>query len=339
MKLQKASEPLQVLAPSIGLWADQKTDPDSNRRKDLLYYKQAIILDFFGYCPKPPAQVTEVDIKTYQLFLEQEGGRQGQPLAPTTVYARLSQLSSFFNWLIDGQHLSGNPVSLARPKAPKPYQNKQAKSLSDEEAISLIATVKTAAETARSEGRRLTALRDYALLLFYFTTGLRRAEVIGLRAESIKFKGQKIYFTAKSKGGLYGSREIKEPAVQIALLEYLAARDCDLVEMEPEAPIWVAHDNAAAHREPRALTSHGFVDNLKRYAKKAGIGHVHLHQTRHTFARWVGEETGSLFEAQDALGHKSPATTRIYLERVAVKRDRFSQKIGKRLGIDEDEDE
>ena len=71
--------------------------------------------------------------------------------------------------------------------------------------------------------------------------------------------------------------------------------------------------------------------NLKRYAAAAGLDHIHLHRTRHTYARIVAEETGSLIETQDALGHESPKTTRVYVQRIAVKRDKHSQSVSKRL--------
>jgi integrase/recombinase XerD len=89
------------------------------------------------------------------------------------------------------------------------------------------------------------------------------------------------------------------------------------------------HDRAG--RLGAALTSHAFVKNLKRYAKEAGVGDVHLHQTRHSFARIVAEETGSLTDTQDALDHRNAATTRVYVQRIAVKRDRYSQRVTRRL--------
>jgi len=39
------------------------------------------------------------------------------------------------------------------------------------------------------------------------------------------------------------------------------------------------------------------------YAEASGIGHFHIHQFRHTFARIVAEESGSIIEAQEALEH------------------------------------
>lgn len=52
------------------------------------------------------------------------------------------------------------------------------------------------------------------------------------------------------------------------------------------------------------MSSHCYMRNLKRYAAEAGIDKFHLHQTRHTFARVVAEETGSIVATPDALDHK-----------------------------------
>ena len=89
--------------------------------------------------------------------------------------------------------------------------------------------------------------------------------------------------------------------------------------------MWTRHDGAG---EPgRQLSSWSFVENLKRYAKEAGIGKIHLHQTRHTFARMVDKRSGALSETQDALGHRHTSTTRIYVESIAVKTDKYSKHI------------
>jgi hypothetical protein len=119
--------------------------------------------------------------------------------------------------------------------------------------------------------------------------------------------------------------------------------------LEPESPLWIAHDPARdtppgrCKRNPKKskivraqgdpLTSHGFVKNLKRYAAAIGLADIHLHQTRHTFARMVGEDAGSLTEVQEALGHKDIATTRVYLERIRTERDTHSRQIARRLGL------
>ncbi len=60
---------------------------------------------------------------------------------------------------------------------------------------------------------------------------------------------------------------------------------------------------------------------------------MHLHQTRHTYARMVSEATGSIIETQDALGHSNVATTKVYVQRIAVKKDKHSKGILDRLGV------
>jgi site-specific recombinase XerC len=75
------------------------------------------------------------------------------------------------------------------------------------------------------------------------------------------------------------------------------------------------------------------VENLKTYARRAGIAHVHLHQTRHTYARIISEETGSIQDTQEALDHENAATTRVYVQRITVKRDKHTSKIAGRITV------
>lgn len=49
--------------------------------------------------------------------------------------------------------------------------------------------------------------------------------------------------------------------------------------------MWTRYDRAGVPGAP--LSSRAFVENLKAYAKQAGLSHIHLHETRHTYARYV----------------------------------------------------
>jgi integrase len=133
---------------------------------------------------------------------------------------------------------------------------------------------------------------------------------------------------SRVKGGDYLGREVSDPRVREALLDYLTASG-RLGVLSNDGPLWTRHDRAGRPGAP--LTSHAFALNLKRYARDAGIGNVHLHQTRHTFARMVAEDTGSIIATQDALGHRHVATTRVYVQRIAVRRDSHSGRILGRL--------
>lgn len=80
-----------------------------------------------------------------------------------------------------GRQLRRNPAWSAMPKRPQSYQSEATKAYTDEEMTSLVAAVR-----AEAEGGSVKARRDYALLLIYFFSGLRRREVISLRGKDVE---------------------------------------------------------------------------------------------------------------------------------------------------------
>jgi site-specific recombinase XerD len=280
------------------------------------------VIAFFAYAGKNPTEVSPLDVEKWCNGLAER-------YKQATIYSRVSRLSSFYEWAmrdpILGQYIRTNPTQLARPKCPRPYQTESTKAFDDEQVSALIEVVKRKANSDDIVGKR-----DYAILLFFITTGLRRNEVIGLHGSDLELKRDTLILRCKVKGGDYVGRELGDPLVRHALSDYLTS--CDRMNaLTSERPLWTRHDSAGQPGAP--LTSHAFAKNLKRYAMEAGIGRIHIHQTRHTFARMIAEETGSIIETQDALGHKNLQTTRVYVSRIAVRRDKFSRMITTRLGI------
>ena len=312
-----------ALLNAIHLWAAATTDAESTCCGDLLRSKRQAVSSFFTHAGKQPDQVTALDVQSWRAALEEKGFK------PATVYARISRLSSFYTWVIRdpalGQFIKTNPAHSARPKCPKPYQTESSKALDDEKLGTLFRVV-----IERAAGGDVVGTRDYALLLFFITTGMRRQEVIGLRGSDVEMRKDDLVVRCRVKGGDYVGRAINEVLVREALLDYLTLSDRMNV-LGSNRPLWTRHDRAGRAGAP--LSSHSFSKNLKGYARVAGIEKIHIHQTRHTFARIISEETGSIVETQDALGHKNLATTRVYIGRIAVKRDKHSRQITSRLKI------
>jgi integrase len=304
---------------AISLWADSCTLSDVGRREDLLRDKRRAVEAFFAFTKKHPGDVTPQDVKRWQESLAEKR------LRPNTIYVRTSFLSSFYEWLMRdpalGQHIARNPVERSRPRAPKAYQTESVKSLTDDELGALLAVV------AERAARDIVGKRDYALLLLFVATGMRRAEILGLRGRDLRLN-EGLVITSRVKGGSYAGREVADPQVRQALVDYLSAAG-RLHVLKTDAPVWTRHDRAGGPGE--ALSSHCYVKNLKKYARAAGLDGFHLHQTRHTFARIVAEETGSIVETQDALNHSNPSTTRVYVQRIAVKRDRHGALVMRRF--------
>lgn len=313
-----------ALLGAIKLWADASTVPDSARRKDLIRDKTRAVASFFAFVDKHPAEILPGDVRVWQ------GELEGRGLRKNTVYVRVCFLSSFYEWAMRdanlGAQINANPVVLARPRAPKAYQTESVKSLTDEELGNLLSVVYRKALNGELVGKR-----DYAILLLLLATGMRRAEVISLRGSDLKLEPT-LVLNNRVKGGHYVGREVSDPSVKEALLDYLTAAGRMHV-LKTDAPVWTRHDRAGRPGEP--LTSHSYAVNMKRYAREAGVEDFHLHQTRHTFARIVSELTGSITDTQNALDHKNPSTTRVYVQRIAVKRDLYSRDILRRWAAGE----
>jgi site-specific recombinase XerD len=264
-----------VLQGAVSLWASSTTG-EGERRQDLLRDKQRIVISFFRHVEKLPGEVEPADVQEWLRDLGEKGVSAG------TTYQHACLLSSFYSWALKdsevGQHVRRNPARLARPRAPKPYQTESVKALSDEEVGALVGAVRR-----RAQGGDIVGKRDYALLLLYLATGLRRQEAISLRGKDVHI-GETLVLEYRAKGGDYRSREVREPRVREALMEYLSSAK-RLHALKTDAPLWTRHDRAG--KPGAALTSHAFARNLKLYGREAGLENVHVHQTRHTYARMV----------------------------------------------------
>jgi integrase/recombinase XerC len=315
------AEQQSALKTATGLWAEATTAATTQRRDEVMHDKVAAVTGFFDFIKKHPAAVKSQDVQAWRLKLEVDH------LKPATVYARISRLSSFYTWVMKNTQLaaaiSANPVILARPKAPRAYQGESTKSFTDEQMQQLVNVVRE-----KADSKSIIAKRDYALLLFYTVTGLRRSEIINLRGTDVEEEGDKFILRGRVKGSDYVEREMCDTDAQAALKEYLRASK-RLSVLGTKAPIWTRHDRAGKPGAP--LTSHAFAHNLKLYAAEAGIKKIHIHQLRHTFGRMVADETGSLDEVQEALGHRNRSTTRVYVQRITRKRDKHSRRISERL--------
>lgn len=163
--------------------------------------------------------------------------------------------------------------------------------------------------TERRGVKRLERLRDRALLLTLFCTGMRREEVARLNRVDIQDGwADRALITGK------GDKErvvFFDEATLAAIREYLAARNDTLL------PVFLRHDNhrgrSAGHGGERwRLAPQSVWAIVKAYARQVGVPAT-THHFRHSKASVLLNRGASLSEVQDILGHASPETTkRIY---------------------------
>ena len=300
-------------------WLTRTVNSSLKRSNDIRNDKSKAVFDFFDFCAKRAEAVLPSDVEEWRWDMKSQG------LAEGTIYNRISALSQFFEYLrIDAEMIKLipiNPAKVSLPKASKPFQSESVKALSLEELGRLLEVVEN-----HANNKQPIHLRDYAILQFYVATGRRRAEIINLRGNSIEIKNGRFFIKAKVKGGHFINFELDDQTTQNALFEYLTATGRTDIFGKDE-PLWLRHDKGAWSAKKKNLTSHGFARRMQLYATEAGIAHFHIHRLRHTFAKIVSEYSESMAETQEALGHSNIKTTQIYVQRLAVKKDKHSKSI------------
>jgi site-specific recombinase XerC len=129
-----------ALRNAVAIWAESSTDRDVYKRGELLHTKKQAVQNFFAYVGHNlPETVSPEDVVAWCRKMEDEN------LSSGTIYARVSRLAAFYDWLMGNtalvSHLKSNPARLARPARPKAYQTESTKSYTDEEMNALLAVV------------------------------------------------------------------------------------------------------------------------------------------------------------------------------------------------------
>jgi len=193
---------------------------------------------------------------------------------PATAANRYRGCQSFFNWLVEEGEIRETPM--AKMKPPRVPENPPAV-LKEPELKALLATCE--------KGRDFEERRDYAILLTFIDTGIRRHELCGLRwnhkddTQSDVDLEDRI-LRVQGKGGRVRPVPIGDKTIR-AIDRYLRLRARHQFAADPW--LWLS-------RRRGPYDDHSLYDMIRRRAEKAGLGKVHPHQLRHTFAHaWLAQ--------------------------------------------------
>lgn len=202
-------------------------------------------------------------IETFIEHLQTEG------LGEATISQRYRSLSSFFRYLVDNDYLTANPMArMRRPRValrPPPV-------LTNEQVIAMLPPERS---------RTFDDIRDYAIIVLFWSSGMRLSELANLRIEDLDLDRHRA--RVRGKGGRY--RDAVWTLEAAAKLDrYLDAR-----ARHPHADspfLWLGKKGH--------LRAGGVAQAMKRRARDAGID-FRVHQLRHTFiSNWLangGSET------------------------------------------------
>lgn len=152
--------------------------------------------------------------------------------------------------------------------------------------------------------RAPTGIRDHALIMLLYRSGLRINEALSLRPFDLDFHQHKVRLLT-TKAGEAQTRGFHSSA-DVTLARWLDTRKI-LAGLKTAPLFCTLHSGPLSDRQVRNM--------LKRRAARAGIGkRVHPHGLRHTFAVELRESGADIAVISKLLGHTSIAHTARYLD-------------------------
>ncbi|MGH8516543.1 MAG: tyrosine recombinase XerC [Panacagrimonas sp.] len=209
---------------------------------------------------------------------------------PATLERHLSSLRAWFGFALEQGWIRHNPaVEVRAPKKPRPLP----KTLSREQA-------QHAVEAPAVEDS-VEARRDRAILELLYSSGLRRAELLGLSCNDFAADGHEVRVTGK------GSKQRVVPVGG-------PARDAIANWMRVRANLAAPGENALfVGNKGARLSASTLAHRLHYWARRSGLEtRLHPHRLRHSFATHLLEESSDLRAVQELLGHARLTTTQIY---------------------------
>lgn len=224
------------------------------------------------------------------------GEMQARGLKANTVNSRFTALRAFYRWALEEGEVEAKPTERITVRR------------GDDVAPDVLSPAQITALLKACEGTGFDQRRDLALIRLMLATGLRVTETIDLRLADLDLPNR-IAAVRDGKGG--HSRVVRLDADTAASLDrYKRVRARHKAAGAPA--LWLGKRGL--------LTAAGVSSLLDRRGHQAGVGHIHPHQLRHTWAsRWLaaGGEEGDL---QQLGGWQSAVVMRRYGRARAVDR-------------------
>ncbi len=227
----------------------------------------------------------------------------------TSVNRRLSSLRTFYTYMRSEGCISLNPVSdVVRPKSRKALP-------------SFLKEMEIDAVVDKVVDKGFDAVRDKAVLLCFYSTGIRLAELVGLNVCNVDMNNKVLKVLGKR------NRERIIPfATELYQLftDYMKERES--VAMPDEKAFFVSSRGTRIGRS----TVYRLVNRSLR--SEVSLSKCSPHVLRHTFATAMLNNNAELGAVKELLGHKRLATTEIYTHLTFEELVSFYKKAHPRAG-------
>jgi site-specific recombinase XerD len=235
---------------------------------------------------------TTVDhVRSFLASLNRTSVHSGKPLSTATKNKRGAVVRAFLRWAVSEGICSEDVLKNVKwPQAPKPSDSMIAAAQSDLQRL-----------LAACDLRTWHGVRDFAIILVLYDTGIRRGELLRMNVSDVEDPTR----AGSVVSGKSGTRVVgMGQAARRAIQDYLT-RARFAVSTDHDA-LWITRSG-----DPLGLRGVGkLLDRLK---AAAGIeGRLYPHKLRHSYAVEFIRNGGNAFVLQMSLGHTSPYVTQWY---------------------------
>lgn len=232
-----------------------------------------------------PTRIASDDIRMWMSHLMEQG------IKPRSVNRKLSAVKSFFRYLKKKGVITKNPAEMVTgPKAAK----KLPSFVNDADMTKVIDAPLEYSDDFRGH-------RDRFLIELLYLTGMRQAELIGLKDRDIDLNTCTLKVTGKrNKQRIIPFSETTKKKIE----EYLAIRDSEIENKSPF--LFVKEDGAPLYPKLVYNVIHTHLSSIPTLAKKSP------HVLRHSFATEMLNNGAEINAVKELLGHSSLASTEVY---------------------------
>lgn len=243
---------------------------------------------------KTVSQLNEETIRQYRLYLNRLRNEKGQGLKKITQNYHIIAIRNFLKYLAKKEIKT---VAAERIELGK-QEDREVTFLEREELTRLVDSLK---------GSSLNDLRDKAILMTLFSTGMRVSELCSLDRDKIDTRRGEL--SIRGKGSKIRMVFLSEEAIK-CIADYLAKR----VDADEALFIRIPKNGIFSKEAELRLTSRSIQRIIKKTSIKAGIvgKKVSPHTIRHSFATDLLRGGADIRSVQALLGHASVTTTQIY---------------------------
>jgi integrase/recombinase XerD len=261
--------------------------------------RQSYLGVFVAWCAErglaTPKEITKPILERYQRSLYTHRKANAEPLTFRAQHARLIPVRAFFKWCAKQNYLLYNPASeLELPRLehrlPKHVLTKAE-----------VEQVLSQPDTTESMG-----LRDRAILEVFYSTGMRRSELMGLGL-----------FDLDRERGTVMIRQGKGKKDRMIPIGERAIAWIDRYQTQVRPELVIARGNATLFltQAGEAFTPDRLTQLVRGYVNAADIGKTgSCHLLRHTMATLMLENGADIRYIQAMLGHAELSTTQIYTQ-------------------------